>query len=78
MNKIDRNTLIEILKVNTPTVTFIKKNGSERVMRCTLREDLIPAVFVDDANKEVVSVYDLDVKDWRSFRMDSIKTVQND
>ena len=67
------------------TVTFTKKDGTERVMNCTTNSDLVPPVPVIEnalpkrdkkANEEVMSVYDLDAKGWRSFRWDSIKQVR--
>ena len=40
----DRNILLEALTKHECTVTFTKVNGETRVMPCTLREDVIPAV----------------------------------
>ncbi len=66
------------------TVTFIKKDGSERVMNCTTNSKLVPPTPVNETvepkkekktNDEVMSVYDLDASGWRSFRWDSIKQV---
>jgi hypothetical protein len=57
-------------------IVFTKKDGSERVMNCTLMESLLPAR--DDSSKEtthspdVQPVWDLDVGGWRSFRWDSV------
>jgi hypothetical protein len=70
-----KNTLREkILEV-----TFTKKDGTERVMKCTLRSDLLPPqtdleehVEKRKPNPDVISVWDLDAKGWRSFRHDSI------
>lgn len=80
---IDRETLDELLHVDVLTVTFTKKDGSERVMRCTLRDDLLPPKPVVEGeakparkvNKDVVPVYDMDAKGFRSFRLTSIKKV---
>jgi hypothetical protein len=65
------------------TVTFTKKDGSERVMKCTTNENLIPQVVEESLtpkrekklNEEVMSVYDLEAAGWRSFRWDSVKQV---
>lgn len=64
-------------------VVFYKKSGEERRMRCSLRDEDIPA---DKQPKgtgkattgETVSVFDLDLQDWRSFRFDSIKEFEYD
>ena len=59
-------------------VTFTKKDGSYRVMHCTLHEDCVPEVLEEDYKKtdEVLSVYDIDKFGWRSFRWDSIKKIE--
>jgi hypothetical protein len=67
------------------TVVFTKKDGTERVMLCTTKSDLVPAVEVKESielkkerkvNEEVMPVYDLESKAWKSFRWDSIKEVR--
>lgn len=67
------------------TVTFTKKDGSERVMNCTTNTSLVPPVpVVENAepkkpkkvNEEVMPVYDLEANAWKSFRWDSIKQVR--
>ena len=40
----ERKELIGKLKEGDVSVTFTKKDGSERVMKCTLKEDVIPSV----------------------------------
>jgi len=58
-------------------VIFTKKDGTERVLICTLRQDLIDYEY-DFSRKprrrsdEVLAVWDLESKDWRSFRIDSV------
>ena len=59
-------------------VTFVKKDGSERVMRCTRNFKLIPKDQrpTDDAEKEklydLVKCYDLEMEGWRSFKPSSV------
>lgn len=67
------------LKERILEVTFTKKDGTERVMKCTLRPDLLPAqtdleeqVQSRKSNPDVLVVWDLEAKGWRSFRHDSI------
>lgn len=66
------------LRENVVYVTFIKKDGTERNMRCTLRPDLLPQqTDIEEAvsktpNADVLAVWDLDKEGWRSFRYDSI------
>lgn len=70
------------LHANVCTVTFTKVNGDERVMQCTLKEDLLPAqTDVEEQiqkktktpNADVLAVYDVTAEGWRSFRWDSVK-----
>ena len=102
--------LVSHLKFGPVTVTFTKKDGTERVMNCTLSEELIPKVetlhvtgttnpndpLIKKAtaeqtpeglpkgkpkaerkvNEDILSVYDLDAKAWRSFRWESVKRVE--
>jgi WYL_2, Sm-like SH3 beta-barrel fold len=69
------------------TVTFVKKDGTERVMNCTTNSELVPVVPVlteevavpkkeKKKNDDVMAVFDLEVKEWRSFRWDSIKRIE--
>lgn len=65
------------------TVTFTKKDGTERVMKCTTNDSLVPHIVEESLtpkrekkpNEDVMSVYDLEAHGWRSFRWDSIKQV---
>lgn len=59
------------------TVTFTKKDGSNRVMRCTKNMEFIPTDKHPSGNgkpqthKNIV-VFDLDAGDWRSFTPSSV------
>jgi hypothetical protein len=74
-----RENIIEILSNKVGVVTFTKKDGNDRVMRCTLLESMIPSdkapKGTGSVNDAVVPVFDLDLGEWRSFRIDSVKEV---
>jgi hypothetical protein len=77
----NRELLIEALSNHECTVTFTKVNGETRVMPCTLKEDLVPKVEskgTKKPNESVVSVWCLDKKEWRSFRVDNVVDLQID
>ena len=60
-------------------VTFLKKDNTERVMRCTTNQDMTPAYVKKTErvmNEDVCFVYDLDKKEWRSFRFDTVTSVE--
>lgn len=73
-----------MLNVGPVTVTFTKRDGTERIMKCTTSEELVPQEpIVENAepkrekkvSEDVCPVYDLEAKHWKSFRWDSIKQV---
>ena len=79
-----RDLIKSHLKMGEVVVEFLKKDGSVRKMTCTLQENLIPtnlfAKKAEDAPKravpqESIAVVDLEKKEWRAFRYDSIRSV---
>ena len=61
-------------------ITFTKADGTEREMRCTLAESAIPSDKAPKGTGGVASettqrVFDLDKGEWRSFKWDSVKSV---
>ena len=77
-----RDWLRGILKISEMTITFTKKDGTERVMHCTLNPDQLPPAPVTETKKErkvnddVMAVYDIEEKGWRSFTLKSVTRVQ--
>ena len=80
----NKDALITQLQEGIVEVTFLKVNGDERVMTCTLREDVKPAATKKDPltlekvrkiNEEVLSVWDVKAEGWRSFRWGLISSV---
>lgn len=68
------------LRAGPVVVTFIKADGSERTMRCTLQEGVaVPhekkTERVKEVNENIVPVWDLEKSAWRSFKFDAIKHV---
>lgn len=61
-------------------ITFTKRDNSVRIMRCTNNLSLIPTsqhpTHTVPHNSEVYRVYDLDIREWRSFRKSSVIKVQ--
>lgn len=67
---------------NILQVVFTKTDGEDRTMICTLISDLLPPVLEIDKvvpaiepHPNVLSVWDIERNGWRSFRIDSIKTI---
>jgi hypothetical protein len=57
------------------TIVFKKVDGTERTMKCTLNEALLPKREVTEsvrkANDGVQTVFDLELNQWRSFKWDN-------
>lgn len=78
------NDLKEFLRDEVIEVAFTKKNGDERVMRCTLMESYIPSKFKpknignppDEENQEYMNVFDIQQQGWRSFIIKNVKYVK--
>ena len=65
-------------------VAFTKKNGEDRVMKCTLMPKEIPAEMApknisnppDEENRDYLNVFDVEAQGWRSFILSSVKYVK--
>ena len=73
-----RKWLAGMLEQSVVEVTFTKKDGTERVMNCTLLEDYLPETTGAgrSSGSDALAVFDVDADGWRSFRWDSIKAVK--
>ena len=73
-----RKWLAGMLEQSIVEVTFTKKDGTERVMNCTLLEDYLPETTGAgrSAGSDALAVFDVDADGWRSFRWDSVKAVK--
>lgn len=62
-------------------VVFTKVDGTERQMRCTLMTEHLPDAPDKDnpsgrrENADVLSVWDLEKNDWRSFHVSSVRNL---
>ena len=75
-----RAWLKDVLHHGTAEVTFTKKDGTERVMKCTLREDMLPKVESKEnstrkINDATLAVFDVEAQGWRSFTLRTVKRV---
>jgi len=84
----NRDELTSILTKNVATITFTKKDGTSRDMICTLREDILSVFTPQETEKsekktrkmnpDVLAVWDVEKKAWRSFRVDSVEFIKID
>lgn len=75
-----KSKLIEALRAGEVTVTFTKKDGTDRVMRCTRNGDMIPVEShpktsdtPQDDSSDIIKAFDLDINEWRSFNYTTMK-----
>ncbi len=76
--------LKESLSKCVAKVVFNKSDGTVRMMNCTLMADYLPMAISEEKvahvprkqNDEVLAVWDLDNKGWRSFNVNSVIEVQ--
>ena len=79
--KKEKDWLITLLRERPVEILFTKKDGSDRLMKCTLQEEKIPAENAPKGaerakNDEVLAVFDVEKSAWRSFRWDRLKRIE--
>jgi len=73
--------LHRLLRGNVLRVEFTKQDGSNRVMMATLMDHYLPeyehskAQLIGESSSAHMSVWDIEANGWRSFRLESIKSV---
>ena len=74
-------TARDLLRAEQAEVVFTKKDGTKRLMKCTLREDEVVHIekkterVVKD-NETVLAVWDLEAAGWRTINLDTIESVR--
>lgn len=78
----DRSNVNELLSSGKVEVVFTKKDGTTRIMKCSLSKEFVPEqveMALEEGKKkvnpDVQAVYDIEAQGWRSFRWDSVQTV---
>lgn len=74
---ITKPELIKLLNKKVLKIAFTKKDGTERLMKCTLLEDIVPKYEkkterVKKINENILSVWDVEKDEFRSFKLDSL------
>lgn len=84
----DRDRLLVDLRSNVVELHFMKTNGENRVMKCTLMSRFLPESYIRNTeeqnterqyhrdNPNVIAAWDIDARGWRSFRIDSVTYCQ--
>jgi hypothetical protein len=79
-----RDVVLKDLRERVMEVHFVKVNGEQRIMRCTLMRNLLPETYRSNINEQkeelefhqknpdVIAAWDVQENGWRSFRIDSV------
>jgi hypothetical protein len=71
-----RDWLLGVLRMHENVeITFTKKDGTLREMKCTLKENVIPKVENPKESDTLCTVWDTVLNQWRSFHFENIKQV---
>ena len=79
-----KEEISSVLQKGVATVSFKKVDGSTRIMECTLNGNHMPVEDmpvkktdrVKKPNDAVLSVWDVNAKGWRSFRVENVFNVE--
>lgn len=74
--KLTRSQMLKKLGKNTVRISFLKQStGRLNNMTATLDPALLPSVpeNLNEGNRDIITVYSTDRKDWRSVRVDSVR-----
>lgn len=75
-----RDWIRSLLAREQVNVTFVKADGTERTMPCTLQESVVPKTSNNGTkrkyNADICVVFDPERQVWRSFRWDRMKRIE--
>lgn len=78
----ERSEAIMLLAEGRVRVSFTKKDGTDRVMVCTRKPDIIPvekhakSLIVERDETLNVRAFDLEKNEWRSFNIDTVTSIE--
>lgn len=74
--KMFRGWLLGVLRMHENVeIEFVKKDGSNREMKCTLKEGVIPKVDNPKESDTLCTVWDTVLNEWRSFKFENIVSI---
>lgn len=73
MATMNKQQLVDLLQNSTSSILYKKKDGTERVVKATLQESVVPATSGTSTQKDTyVTVFDVEKSQWRSLIIDNI------
>lgn len=78
---LSKEAVRDILRENSAEILFTKKDGTKRLMKCTLQEDQIvmqekKTERTIKSNDNVLAVWDLEAAGWRTVNLNTIESVK--
>jgi hypothetical protein len=71
-DNMNKDELIENLKSGELTISFTKKDGTQRVMHCTLDPEIVPQTTGNSVRPDnIVTVWDTEKQGWRSINLET-------
>jgi len=76
----EKSELIQLLHNSVVDIEFVKKDGTNRKMKATLKPEYLPSVETSGRvarakSDEVLSVWDTEAEGWRSFIFSSLTNI---
>lgn len=71
----NKQEVVDLLAKETANILYRKKDGSERVIKATLQESVVPQTTGTNASAQKdthVNVFDVEKSQWRTLIIDSI------
>lgn len=80
----EKDAVVKMLKESVCTVKFTKKDGTERVMKATLKDDVVKPLMEANGtstssrkpNPSQVCVIDVEKNAWRSFNIETLISIE--
>ena len=77
---LNKETARELLRTSNAEILFTKKDGTKRLMKCTLREGESTrqeekTERTVKTNDSILSVWDLEASAWRTINLDTVESV---
>lgn len=76
INKVKKTIYLQKLQKGALTFTFTKRDGTTRVLTGTLRNVPMTSEGHRKHTDDIITLFDVDIQDWRSIRLDSIQEVK--
>lgn len=72
----NKSNIFELVSNGIADILYTKKDGTERLIRATLMESVVPKVEQPKTMADThINIFDVEKSQWRTLIVDQIKTV---